>query len=80
MTAGEGVGGAIGGGARLAFRRARSGGVARVFAVGSSLFIRGHECGYLLLAIRVSTGEEGGGCQFSDRLLRELGKIYFGNG
>ena len=42
VTAGEGMGGAIGGGARLAFRCARSGGVARVFPVGFDLFAGGH--------------------------------------
>ena len=55
MTAGEGVGGAIGGRARFAFGRAGSGRVARVFAVGVDLLVGGHGWD-LLLDMRVGPG------------------------
>ena len=46
VTAGEGVGGAIGGRARFAFERAGSGGVAGVFAVSVDLLVGGHGCSF----------------------------------
>ena len=77
MAAGEGVGGAIGGRARLAFGRARSGGVAGVFAIGSGLLVSGH--GFCLLAPgdEGKCGREGESGGFGGRWLRELEKIYF---
>ena len=68
----------IGGGARFAFESARSGGVARVCAIGLDLSIGGHGI-VLAPGNQGKCGRKGGGSGFSARWLRELEKFIFGS-